>query len=82
MTVHDLTDNCPRCLARDVPPDRQAEDYNGNTHTGYCCSACGWTWKTCRVAPIEESRYTDHGDPDAWEAEDDFSDYDNDRGTW
>jgi predicted RNA-binding Zn-ribbon protein involved in translation (DUF1610 family) len=77
---HELADNCPRCLRRDVPPTREAEDYQGNTHAAYECPACGWVWRTERTAPAEEPYYAAYDDPDAWEADDDFTDYDRERG--
>ena len=75
-----MFDNCPRCLRRDVPPLVDAEDYHGNPHTSYRCPACGWTWITRRLAEPEEPYYQPSDDPDAWEAEDDFTDYDRERG--
>ncbi|WP_367134526.1 MULTISPECIES: hypothetical protein [Streptomyces] len=71
-----MTDACPRCLRRHVPPYVDAEDYDGNLHASYRCPACGHSWVTRRTAEPEPSRYATYDDPDAWEAEDDFSDYD------
>ena len=74
------TDSCPRCLTRGIKPRVDAEDYDGNTHKVHCCSRCGHRWVTRRIAEPEESSYAECDDPDAWEADDDFSDYDRDRG--
>lgn len=79
MTTHELADNCPRCLRRDIAPVREAEDYNGNTVAWFACPHCWHRWITTRKAPAEESRYAEYDDPDAWEAEDDFSAYDRER---
>jgi transposase-like protein len=79
MAKHELADNCPRCLRRDVAPIQEAEDYDGNTYARYQCPSCTWSWRTQRTARPEESRYAVYDDPDAWEADDDFSDYDQER---
>lgn len=75
-----MNDSCPRCLARDVAPHTDAEDYDGNLHTSYRCPRCGNTWVTRRTAPPEPDPYATYDDPDAWEADDDFTAYDRDRG--
>lgn len=76
--ARNVNDTCPRCLRRDVEPLVDAEDYHGNPHTSYRCPNCHHVWVTRRTAEPEESRYADPediDDPDAWEADDDFSDY-------
>ena len=72
-----VNDNCPRCLQRDVRPTIDAEDYDGNPRSSYRCPRCRHVWFTHRIAEPIESRFQPSDDPDAWEAEDDFSDYDN-----
>jgi len=74
------TDTCPRCLRRDVPPQIDAEDYDGNPSSSYRCPACGHRWFTHRTAEPEPDHYATYDDPDAFEADDDFTDYDRDRG--
>lgn len=75
-----VNDTCPCCCKRDVPPRVDAEDYDGNPHTSYRCPACGWTWFTIRRAEPQPDYYATYDDPDAWEAEDDFTSYDRARG--
>lgn len=75
-----VNDTCPRCLRRDITPASDMEDYSGNLHTGYRCGRCGHVWLTRRIAEPEPDRYATYDDPDAWEAEDDFTDYDRERG--
>lgn len=78
-----MTDTCPACLRPDVEPAVDAEDYDGNPRSSYRCPRCGWTWFTQRTGEPARDRfatYADHDDPDAWEADDDFSDYDRARG--
>jgi hypothetical protein len=75
-----VTDSCPACLRPDVAPQVDAEDYHGNPHSAYRCPRCGWAWTTRRLAEPEPDHYATYDDPDAWEAEDDFSDYDGERG--
>ena len=75
-----VTDSCPNCLRRDVPPRVDAEDYAGNPHTSYRCPACWHVWTTRRVAEPAEPYYATYDDPDAWEADDDFTDYDREDG--
>jgi transposase len=70
------SDTCPRCLRRDVKPAAVAEDYDGSSRSSYRCPGCGWTWLTRRAAEPEPSPFVEHDDPDAWEADDDFTDYD------
>lgn len=74
------TDTCPRCLRRDVTPEIDAEDYDGNPRTSYRCPACGHVWFTHRAAEPEPDYYATYDDPDAHEADDDFRDYDRERG--
>jgi hypothetical protein len=71
-----VNDTCPRCLHRDVGPYVNAEDYDGNPSASYRCPACAHVWVTRRIAEPEQPYYATYDDPDAWEAEDDFSDYD------
>jgi hypothetical protein len=71
-----VNDTCPRCLRRDVPPFLDREDYHGNPHSTYACPGCGWTWTTQRIAEPEPDQYAVYDDPDAWEADDDFTAYD------
>lgn len=75
-----VTDSCPNCLRRDVPPQVDAEDYHGNPHTSYRCPVCWHVWTTQRTAEPAEPYYAIYDDPDAWEADDDFTDYDRDGG--
>lgn len=75
-----MNDTCPRCLRREVLPIRDMEGYDGRLHASYRCDNCGHTWVTRRAAEPEGDRYATYDDPDAWEAEDDFRDYDRDRG--
>lgn len=74
-----VNDTCPRCLRRNVPPRIDAEDYGGNPHSSYTCPGCGWTWHTQRTAEPAAEQYAVYDDPDAWEADDDFTDYDQAR---
>lgn len=74
------TDSCPRCLRSDIEPAIDAEDYWGNPHSSYRCPGCGHRWVTRRIGEPEPGRYRTPDDPDAWEAEDDFTGYDRERG--
>lgn len=71
-----MTDSCPCCLRRDVEPFRDLEGYDGNPLSAYRCPGCGHAWTVRRTAVPEPDRYAVYDDPDAWEADDDFSDYD------
>lgn len=75
-----VNDTCPRCLTRDVRPGVDAEDYDGNPHTSYRCPNCRHVWFTKRLAEPEPETYATYDDPDAWEADDDFTDYDRAMG--
>jgi hypothetical protein len=75
-----VIDTCPNCLRRDVGPRLDEEDYDGNPHSTYACPSCGHTWSAQRIAEPEPPRYAVYDDPDAWEADDDFTDYD--RARW
>lgn len=75
-----VNDTCPSCCKRDVPPHVDAEDYDGNPHSAYRCPACRHTWLTVRRTDTASGDYATYDDPDAWEADDDFSDYDRARG--
>lgn len=73
------TDTCPRCLRRDIEPYIDREDYHGNPRSVYACPSCAWTWRTERIAEPEPEYYAVYDDPDAWEADDDFTAYDQAR---
>jgi ssDNA-binding Zn-finger/Zn-ribbon topoisomerase 1 len=75
-----VNDTCPNCLRRGVEPRLDQEDYDGNPHSTYTCPSCGHTWNAQRIAEPEPPRYAAYDDPDAWEAEDDFTAYD--RARW
>lgn len=75
-----MLDNCPRCLQRDITPTVDAEDYNGNPRSAYRCPRCLHTWFVHRVGEPEPDRHATYDDPDAWEADDDFRDYDRAMG--
>lgn len=77
--MREMLDNCPRCLTRDVIPLVDAEDYHGNPHTSYRCPRCGHVWITRRLAEPDDL-VDEFDDPDAWEADDDFTSYDRDVG--
>lgn len=80
MNAQSVTDNCPRCLHREVLVTVDAEDYHGKLHTSYRCLRCRHTWFTIRTAEPEPPYYAEYDDPDAWEADDDFRAYDRERG--
>lgn len=74
-----VNDSCPRCMRRDVKPYLDREDYHGNTYSLYVCPGCGHTWRAQRIAEPEADYYAVYDDPDAWEADDDFTAYDRER---
>jgi hypothetical protein len=72
-----VNDNCPNCLHRGVEPRSVAEIARGVERSSYRCPRCRRTWETERMADDgRRGEAAGCGDPDAWEADDDFSDYD------
>ncbi|MEV8548361.1 hypothetical protein AB0L04_00700 [Streptomyces glaucescens] len=43
-----MTDSCPRCNRRDVPPRAERTD-DTQTRSAYRCPACGHAWITSRL---------------------------------
>lgn len=45
-----MTDTCPCCLARGIPPTSRRRD-GEHTTAAYRCARCGHTWTTSRWTP-------------------------------
>ncbi|WP_406469056.1 hypothetical protein OH738_18150 [Streptomyces hirsutus] len=65
-----MTDNCPRCFTS-TEPQTPADGPQR-----YACRACGHSWTTNRneaawAPPADD--YATYDDPDAWEAEDPYT---------
>lgn len=46
-----MTDSCPACVRRAIPPAAERRRGESVVH-GYRCPACGYIWATARHLPV------------------------------